>query len=81
MFPNFCVAKNKSKSDVSGSHTKSKDDEQMIKEEYLKRGDVLQFSTICSNEKVQMLTAILLTRLKRLYICYRETSQPNAFSR
>ncbi|KAK1420342.1 hypothetical protein QVD17_21858 [Tagetes erecta] len=45
--------KNKSKSDVSGSHTKSKDDEQMIKE-YLKRGDVLQFSAICSNEKIKL---------------------------
>ncbi|KAI3741538.1 hypothetical protein L1987_59212 [Smallanthus sonchifolius] len=52
--------------DGSGSHTKSKDDEQMKKEEYLKRQDVIQLSTICAEEKVQMLTKFLLKQLNMI---------------
>ncbi|KAI3800720.1 hypothetical protein L1987_28814 [Smallanthus sonchifolius] len=39
--------------DGGGSHTKNKDDEQMKKDEYLKREDVIQLSTICAEKKIK----------------------------
>ena len=49
------VVKIMSKVDGSGSNAKSKNDGQHKKEEYLKRDEVMQLSTICATNKVQML--------------------------
>nr|XP_043620337.1 probable serine/threonine-protein kinase PBL19 [Erigeron canadensis] len=50
--------KSKSMMDDSGSHTKSKDDEQMRKEEYLKRSEVIELSMICANKKIMFLVDV-----------------------
>lgn len=51
--PNFYLVKIMTIINGSGSNYKSKDDEQMRKEEYLKREEVIQLSDICANKKVQ----------------------------
>ncbi|KAL8236006.1 hypothetical protein R6Q59_017087 [Mikania micrantha] len=43
----------KSMIDGIGSHNKSKDDEHMRKEEYLKRQDVIELGTISANKKIK----------------------------
>ena len=53
MLPNFYVVQIKTIINGSGSNHKSKDDEHMRKEEYLKREEVIQLSDICANKKVQ----------------------------
>lgn len=40
---------------ISGSNTKYKDDERIKKEEYHKREEVMQLSTICARNKVSFL--------------------------
>ncbi|KAK9056000.1 hypothetical protein SSX86_027087 [Deinandra increscens subsp. villosa] len=48
-------------------HTsKSKDDEHMRKEEYLKRKEVIQLSSICVEQKVQMLIDFLFKQLNMI---------------